>query len=77
MFARFAFKTKVVIILKMINFNYQLTRRKLTGLCVRNCAAIQQVLILKFAFRGCEKLSGLSRNGPLAEVMSSLLRLEQ
>ena len=36
---------------------------KLTGLCARNCATIQQVLILKF---GPEKLPGLSRNGPLA-----------
>ena len=36
---------------------------KLTGLYARNCATIQQVLILKFAF-GTEKLPGLSRNGP-------------
>ena len=36
---------------------------KLTGLCARNCATIQQVLILKFAF-GPEKLPGLSRNRP-------------
>ena len=36
---------------------------KLTGLCARNCATIQQVLILKFAF-GPEKPAGLSRNGP-------------
>ena len=34
---------------------------KLTGLWDRNCATIQQVLILKFAF-GPEKLPGLSRN---------------
>ena len=38
---------------------------KLTGLWARNCATIQQVLILKFAF-GPEKFSSLSRNGPLA-----------
>ena len=37
---------------------------KLIGLCPRNRAAIQQVLILKVAF-GPEKLPGLSRNGPL------------
>ena len=37
---------------------------KLTGLCARNSATIQQVLILKVAF-GPEKLPGLSRNGPL------------
>ena len=36
---------------------------KLTGLCARNCATIQQVLILK---EGPEKLPGLSRNEPLA-----------
>ena len=38
---------------------------KLTGFWARNCATIQQVLILKFAF-GPVKLSGLSRNGPQA-----------
>ena len=37
---------------------------KLAGLCARNRATIQQVLILKVAF-GLEKLPGLSRNGPL------------
>ena len=36
---------------------------KLTGLWARDCDTIQQVLILKFAFRP-EKLSGLSRNAP-------------
>ena len=36
----------------------------LIGLWARNCATIQQVLILKFAF-GPEKFPGLSRNGPL------------
>ena len=36
----------------------------LTGLWASNCATIQQVLILKFAFR-LEKFPGLSRNGPL------------
>ena len=36
---------------------------KLTALWARKCAAIQQVLILKFAF-GPEKLPGLSRNEP-------------
>ena len=38
---------------------------KLTGLWAKNFATIQLVLISKFAFRP-EKLSGLSRNGPLA-----------
>ena len=37
---------------------------KLTGLCARKRATIQQVLILKVAF-GPEKLPGLSRNGRL------------
>ena len=36
----------------------------LTGLWASNCATIQQVLILKFAFRP-EKFPRLSRNGPL------------
>ena len=36
---------------------------KLTGLWARNCAAIKQVLILKFAF-GPEKLPELSKKGP-------------
>ena len=38
---------------------------KLTGLRARNCATIQKVWILKFAF-GTEKFPGLSRNGPLS-----------
>ena len=37
---------------------------KLTGLWARNCANIQLLLILKFAF-GPEKFPGLSRNRPL------------
>ena len=36
---------------------------KLSGLWAKNCATIQQVLILKYAF-GLEKLLCLSRNGP-------------
>ena len=36
---------------------------KLTVLWARNCATVQQVLILTFAF-GPEKLPGLSRNEP-------------
>ena len=35
----------------------------MTVLWARNCATVQQVLILKFAF-GPEKLPGLSRNEP-------------
>ena len=36
---------------------------KLTSMWVRNCAAFQQVLILKFSL-GPEKFPGLPRNGP-------------
>ena len=36
---------------------------KLTSLWARNCATIQRVWILKFAF-GAERLPGLSKNGP-------------
>ena len=44
---------------------------KLTGVWARNCDTIQQVLILKFAFRP-EKFPGLSRNGPLGLIMHAL-----
>ena len=40
---------------------------KLTGLWARNCATIQQVLILK-STSGPEKFPGLSRNGHLGRV---------
>jgi len=52
MFAMFAFKIKVSIIkyLKMMQWNYQLNKAKLTDLWVRNYATILQVLILKFEF---------------------------
>ena len=40
---------------------------KLTGLWARNCAIIQQVLILKFAFAP-EKFPGLSRNEPIFAI---------
>ena len=56
--AVFTFKVK----LSMIQWNYQLTKRLVSD-C--DCAPIQQVLILKFAF-GPEKflgLLGVSRNG--------------
>jgi len=41
---------------------------KWTGFWARNCATIQQVLILKFVF-GPEKFPGLSRNEPQAPVV--------
>ena len=44
--------------------NLSVNEAKLAGLWARNCATIQQVLILKFAF-GPEKFPGLSRNEPL------------
>ena len=40
---------------------------KLPGLQARNCATVQQVLILKFSL-GAEKMLGLSRNRPAAVV---------
>ena len=45
---------------------------KLTGLWAGNCAAIQQVWILKFTF-GPEKFPGLSRNGPQTQRHITLL----
>ena len=42
----------------------------LTGLWTRNCGIIQQVLILKFAFRS-EKFPGLSKNEQLALMFMS------
>ena len=63
MFAMFAFKIKVSKILKMIKWNYQLTKQNLTGLWARNCNTSQQALISKFAFRP-EKLLGLLKNRP-------------
>ena len=57
----FAFKFKVSKMLKLSVNN----EAKLTGLRARNCATIQKVWILKFAF-GIEKFPGLSRNGPLS-----------
>ena len=47
-----------------MQWNYQINEAILTNLLARNCAIIQQVLILKFAF-GPEMFPGLSRNGPL------------
>ena len=53
MFAMFAFKIKVSVILKMILVTMKLpvNEAKLTSLWARNFATIQQVLIFKFAFR--------------------------
>ena len=59
----FAFKIKVSIILKNNTIKLSVNEAKLTGLWDRNCATIQQVVILKFAFRP-EKFPGLWRNGP-------------
>ena len=62
-FAVFTFKIKASSILTMTQWNYQLTKAKLTGLLARNCATIKQVLILKLAF-GPEKFPGFSRTRP-------------
>ena len=53
MFAMFAFKIKVSVILKMILVTMKLpvNEAKLTSLWARNFTTIQQVLILKFVFR--------------------------
>ena len=59
----FAFKIKVSIMFKNNTRTLSVNEAKLTGLWDRNCATIQQVVILKFAFRP-EKFPGLSRNGP-------------
>ena len=58
-FVVFACKIKVLICLKKIQWNFQLT-----GVWARNCATIQHFLILKFAF-GPEKFPDLSRNEPI------------
>ena len=46
-----------------------------TGLWARNCANIQQVSILQFAF-GPEQFPGLSRNGPLTREVGRQPRPE-
>ena len=62
----FAFKMKVSITFKNNTRKPSFKEAKLTGLCARSCATIQQVVILKFAF-GPENFPGLSRNGPQCE----------
>ena len=62
----FAFKMKVSIILKNDTTKLSFKEIKLTGLWARNCATIQQVVILKFAI-GPQKFPGLSRNGHQGE----------
>ena len=62
----FAFKMKVSIIFKNDTTKLSFKEAKLTGLWARNCANIQQVVILKFAI-GPQKFPGLSRNGPQGE----------
>ena len=49
LFAPFTFKIKFSIILKSNKMKLSDNEAKLTGLSARNCATIQQVLILKFA----------------------------
>ena len=64
-FSVFALKIKVSIILKMMKWNYQLTKQHWLV-----CATIQKVWILNFAF-GPEKFPGLSRNGPKIRLKRS------
>ena len=61
-----AFKIKGSIIFKNNTRKPSFKEAKLTCLCARSCATIQQVVILKFAF-GPENFPGLSRNGPQCE----------
>ena len=44
------------------------------GLWARNCATIQQVVVLKFAF-GRKKFPGLSRKGPLLRNFNHICSL--
>ena len=63
----FAFKIKNPIILKNNTMKLSVNGTKLNGLWARNCATIQQVVILKFAFAP-ENFPGLSRNRSLGLV---------
>ena len=66
----FAFKIKVSNINFENHIRLSVNEAKLTGFWASNFATIQQVLTLKFAF-GPEKVSGLSRNGPLFWVLQT------
>ena len=66
---------KVSIILKDV-IKLSVNEAKLTGLCARNCANIQQVLTLKLAF-GLKKFSGFSRNEPHYHVWTEYLESEK
>ena len=62
-FVVFAFKIKVSIILKIIQWNYQLTKHNWLVCALGTVLLIQQVWILKFAFV-TERFAALSRNRP-------------
>ena len=71
-FIVFAFKIKVSIILKIMQWNYKLTKQNWMVFGLATVLPIQQVWILKFVF-GPEKFPGLSRNGPQALATSQVL----
>ena len=71
-FIVFAFKIKVSIILKIMPWNYKLTKQNWMVFGLATVLPIQQVWILKFVF-GPEKFPGLSRNGPQALATSQVL----
>ena len=62
-FIVFAFKIKVSINLKIMQWNYKLTKQNWMVFGLATVLPIQQVWILKFVF-GPQKFLGLSRNGP-------------
>ena len=63
MFIVFAFKINVLIIFENNTIKLVVKEAKLTSLWAGNCATIQQVWILKFAF-GAKRFPGLSRREP-------------
>ena len=71
-FIVFAFKIKVSIILKIMQWNYKLTKQNWMVFGLATVLPIQPVWILKFVF-GPEKFPGLSRNGPQALAMFQVL----
>jgi len=71
-FIVFAFKIKVLIILKIMQWNYKLTKQNWMVFGLATVLPIQQVWILKFVF-GPENFPGLSRKGPQALATSQVL----
>ena len=63
LFAAFTSKISISIILKSNKMKLSVNEAKLTGLYPRNCATIQQVWILKFAF-GPKSFLDFRETGP-------------